>query len=291
MNHLQSSPHCIDRVVVIGSNGFMGRNLIRVLREKKIEVLALSKEELDCLDPKSIDRLSHLLKPTDSVVILATITPSKGKGIDALVKNIHIAETIGKAIEKQNVAHLVYISADAVYPLYRGVVSESTSPDPADIYGAMHLTREQIFRSLQVPIAILRSTLVYGAGDPHNSYGPNRLRRMAHKEGKITLFGKGEERRDYIFIDDVVALIIKAVEHRSQGLLNLATGTSISYFELAEKIASKFSNPIEIVTNVRTNAITHCHFDPANVFKAFPGFTFKTLDEGLELAHKNEFGN
>ena len=44
----------------------------------------------------------------------------------------------------------------------------------------MHIARELMIKQLvKSPIAVLRPTLIYGAGDPHNSYGPNRLRRMA----------------------------------------------------------------------------------------------------------------
>jgi len=46
-----------------------------------------------------------------------------------------------------------------------------------------------------IPLAILRPTLVYGAGDPHNGYGPNRFRRLASANQPIVLFGEGEERR------------------------------------------------------------------------------------------------
>src|SRR3546814_996991 len=92
---------------------------------------------------------------------------------------------------------------------------------------------------------LLRPTLIYGAEDTHNSYGPNRLRRMARKDARITLFGAGEETRDHISVDDVYRLILLTLRHRSEGVVNLATGHSISYMELARKIAYLFDTPVD----------------------------------------------
>jgi nucleoside-diphosphate-sugar epimerase len=150
----------------------------------------------------------------------------------------------------------------------------------------MHLAREMMVKSAtKAPVAVLRSTLVYGAEDTHNSYGPNRLRRMAHKDGKITLFGKGEETRDHILVHDVAALTMLVLSHRSTGTLNLATGRSITYAELAKKVAALFDGPIDIIGTSRQNPITHRHFDVTAIHKAFPTFTFTPLDKGLAKAH------
>ena len=65
----------------------------------------------------------------------------------------------------------------------------------------MHLVREVMLRSaLTAPLAILRPTLLYGAADPHNGYGPNRFRRLAAAGQDIVLFGEGEEQRDHVLI-------------------------------------------------------------------------------------------
>jgi nucleoside-diphosphate-sugar epimerase len=151
----------------------------------------------------------------------------------------------------------------------------------------MHLAREIMVKSAtRAPVAILRPTLVYGAGDTHNAYGPNRLRRMAHLEGRIALFGEGEEMRDHIAVEDVAALTVLVLRHQSRGTLNLATGRSITYGELAKKVAALFDRPIDIVGTPRQNPITHRHFDVTVLRKAFPAFAFTPLDEGLARAHR-----
>jgi nucleoside-diphosphate-sugar epimerase len=151
----------------------------------------------------------------------------------------------------------------------------------------MHLAREMMIKSAtKAPVAVLRTTLAYGAADTHNSYGPNRLRRMAHKDGKVTLFGQGEETRDHILVDDVAALTVLSLLHCSAGTLNLATGRSISYAELAKRVTALFDKKIEISATARQTPITHRHFDVTALRKAFPTFVFTSLEEGLAKAHR-----
>jgi UDP-glucose 4-epimerase len=168
-----------------------------------------------------------------------------------------------------------------------GLISEQTCAEPEDLYGMMHLAREMMVKSAtKAPVAVLRTTLVYGAADTHNSYGPNRLRRMARKDGKIALFGQGEETRDHIPVDDVAGMTVLALRHRSAGTLNVATGRSISYADLAKKVAALFDKPVEIAGTARQTPITHRHFDVMNLRKAFPTFMFMSLEEGLAKAHR-----
>jgi UDP-glucose 4-epimerase len=227
-----------------------------------------------------------MLQPHDAVVMLAALTPDKGRGLQPFLTNIYMAASLCGALGKVTPAQVVYLSSDSVYPIAMGLVSEASCAEPDDLYGMMHLAREMMVKlATKAPVAVLRSTLVYGAEDTHNSYGPNRLRRMAHKDGKITLFGEGEETRDHILVDDVAALTMLVLRHRSIGTLNLATGRSISYAELAKKVAAMLDEPIDIIGTSRQTPITHRHFDVTAIHKAFPTFNFTPLDQGLAKAH------
>jgi UDP-glucose 4-epimerase len=169
------------------------------------------------------------------------------------------------------------------------LIDEAACAEPTDLYGAMHIARELMMKqSVKMPVAVLRPTLIYGAGDPHNSYGPNRLRRMAHKDRRITLFGAGEETRDHIYIDDAVALIELVLRHRSSGVLNLATGRSVSYAELAKLVAAQCPYQVDITGTPRHNPVTHRAFDVTALQRSFPTFTFTPLEEGLAKAEAGE---
>ena len=209
-----------------------------------------------------------------------------GRTLVAALRRAGIAASLCEALGKVTPAHVVYFSSDSVYPMAAGLVSEASCCEPDDLYGTMHRTREMMVESAtSAPVAVLRSTLVYGAGDTHNSYGPNRLDRTAHNDGKITLFGAGEETRDHILVDDVAALTTLVLSHRSTGAMNLATGRSISYAALATKIAALFDGPVDIIGTPRQNPITHRRFAVTAIHKAFPTFVFTPLDEGLAKAH------
>lgn len=279
------------RVVVLGGRGFVGGELLKALTGAGIPALAPTRAELDLGAPDAGERLGALLQPGDAVVVLAALTPDKGRGLRPFVANIAIGAAVAHALERGRPAHVVYVSSDAVYPMDVGRISEASCAQPPDLYGMMHLAREAMLAAASpAPLAVLRPTLLYGARDTHNSYGPNRLRRTAHADGRITLFGEGEETRDHVLVDDAVALIMLVLHHRSRGLLNVATGQSVNYAELARKVAAQFDGPVEVAGTPRQTPITHRHFDVTALHKAFPTFRFTPLDEGLARTHRQMLG-
>lgn len=287
LNHLNERPINPARVVILGARGFIGRALAEALQRARITSLPVGSVDLDLAAENAGDRLAAMLQPSDAIVLLSALTPDKGRGLQPFLANIRMAASLCHALEQVTPAHVVYFSSDSVYPMRGSVISEQSCAEPEDLYGMMHLAREMMVRSAtKAPVAILRTTLVYGAADTHNSYGPNRLRRMARKDGKVMLFGQGEEPRDHILVDDVAALTVLSLRHRSAGTLNLATGQSISYAELAKKVAALFDKPIEIVGTARQTPISHRHFDITDLRKAFPAFVFTPLEEGLAKAHR-----
>ena len=137
-----------------------------------------------------------------------------------------MGRAVCEATRAVEIAQLVYGSSDAVYSFATTLISEATPSVPIDLYGVMHRARELMLASeAKAPVAVLRLTAIYGAGDTHNSYGPNRFMRQALKDGRISLFGNGEETRDHLYVDDAVDLILKVITHGSTGLLNFASGT------------------------------------------------------------------
>jgi len=286
LEHTNPEPGLPQRVVLIGAGGFVGQVLTAQLEAADTTVVALSSKDVDLAADGADVALSSFLKEGDAVVVLAAITPDKGRGVEPFIKNINIASNIAKALSASNPSHVIYLSSDAVYSMDEALVNEDTPAEATDLYGAMHLSRELIFKSeVKAPVAVLRPTLIFGAADTHNSYGPNRLRRMARDKGAITLFGGGEETRDHIFVNDVAALIGEVLAHRSQGLLNIATGQSLSYLDLAEMVAGQFSENVEVKLTDRQNPITYRKFDVVELHKAFPKFAFTPVEKGLADAH------
>jgi UDP-glucose 4-epimerase len=189
---------------------------------------------------------------------------------------------VAGALVEAPVAHLVYVSSDAVYADEANPVTETSCCQPSTLHGMMHATRELVLRtSARAPLAVLRSSLLYGPDDPHNGYGPNRFRRLAARGEPVVLFGEGEELRDHVFIDDVAAVVSLTLAHQSRGVLNIATGVSLPFRTVAEMVVSHAPAPVEIRTTPRQNPIVHRHFDTVACLKAFPTFRYTPLEEGL----------
>ena len=285
--HSRATPEAPGRVVLLGGGGFIGGRLRAALARARIPTLAPRRSELDLAGGEAATHLRELLRPGDAVVVLAALTPDKGRGLVPFMANLSMAAGVCIALEKVDTSHVVYFSSDSVYGAATGRLTEASCAEPNDLYGTMHLAREVMIRaSARGPVAVLRPTLVFGADDTHNSYGPNRLRRMAQKDGRIVLFGEGEEMRDHVDVDDVAALTLEVLRHRSAGTLNVASGRAISYAELARKVARLFDRPIAITGTPRQTPITHRHFDVTALRRAFPTFAFTTLDDGLARAHR-----
>jgi UDP-glucose 4-epimerase len=277
------------RAVVIGAGGFVGGAIVRELEREGVPLLGLTRQEVDLLGAGAAKELGSLLNPDDAVVFVSAIAPARNS--EALLQNLAMAEQVIAAIKAQSVAHVVYISSDSVYADDANPVTERSCRQPSTLHGMMHAARELMLKSeLKVPLAILRPTLLYGARDPHNGYGPNRFRRLAEKGEPITLFGEGEEQRDHVYIEDVARLTSLALAHRSRGELNVATGTSVSFRAVAELVVRLTDRPVEIRGTLRQNPITHRHFDIIDCLKAFPQFRYTPLREGLEHAARESAG-
>lgn len=290
--HQNARPEKPARVVVLGAGGVLGKPLLAALKADDIPTLALRSADLDLQSVGAGEALRGLLKQDDALVFLSALTPDKGRDVATLMKNLRMAEAVAFAVGAVKCAHVIYLSSDAVYTFGVGVTDERTAADPGDLYGVMHKAREVIMTSA-VPadrLAILRCTLVCSADDTHNSYGPNRFRAQAIKDGKITLGGEGKETRDHVDADDVAGLMRMVLLHRSSGLLNAVSGRSHSFADVARAVAAHFSPPAEVAFAGGGGAVTHRHYDATALHQAFPNFHFRSIAAMTADAHRRSFG-
>jgi nucleoside-diphosphate-sugar epimerase len=286
LNHHHPVPQSPERVVVIGSGGFVGGALLTRLMQAQVPVLPIDRATVDLLGIDAADILARLLRPSDAVVAAAAIAPVKNTGM--LADNMRLVATMIAALGKVGVAHVVNISSDAVYADGPLPLTESSPMAPTSLHGAMHLARELAFTAeAGAPLANLRPTLIYGALDPHNGYGPNRFRRLAEQGRDIILFGEGEERRDHVHVDDVAELVFRVLRHQSSGALNIATGEVHSFREIASATAAIAGTAVAVKATPRVGPMPHNGyrpFDNAACKQAFPDFRYTAMGEGLRKA-------
>jgi nucleoside-diphosphate-sugar epimerase len=282
LTHLFAAPVLPRRVVVIGA-GFLGSAIAGAARAAGMDVLALRRADIDLLAPDAGRSLATRLRAGDCVVAAAARAPCRDAGM--LIDNIGIARAIIAAINSVDVAHVVNISSDAVYGDEPVPLTEASPAAPASYHGVMHLAREIMFRSeIKAPLAIMRPTLVYGAADPHDGYGPNRFRRLANAGQDIVLFGAGEERRDHVLIDDVARLALRIVSHSSVGTLNVASGEVHSFRDIADLVIAAAGSASAVKFASRHGPLPHNGYRPFDIAAtraAFPDFEYVTLPLGI----------
>lgn len=275
----------LSRVVVLGATSFIGSHLVARLTRDNVKTLGFTSKSLDLTQPGAVARLIDLLRPTDTVVLLASVPHRKRTDTDAFIKNLAIADTVCRAVARVACAHVVYLSSDSVYPFGEAPITEMTAAAPPYLYSAMHATREIMFRQeVTSRLAILRLTQIYGPGDTHNAYGPHRMLNSALMNGRIDLFGGGEETRDHLYIDDLINLMVEVLHRRATGLLNVASGISTSFADVAQIVAAQFAHRIEIASVPRQlPRITHRQFDISALRALVPSFKPVALAEGIKL--------
>jgi len=285
-----SSPTQPKRVVILGAAGFIARDLARHLAQERIEHLCVGSAQIDLFQPDAVEKLRAVIRPDDALVITSALTPDKGKDVRTLMKNLTMVERLCAFFESGKCAQVLYLSSDAVYDEGVPLVRESTPRTGGGLYGLMHAAREQMLQFAvtkpQVPLCIVRPCAIYGAGDTHNSYGPNRFMRTAIKDRKITLFGNGEEQRDHVYIKDVVRFLTLCLTHQAEGVVNIVTGKAVSFHDAAQMITKLCPHPVQLECLPRATPITHRHFDVSLRQKTFPGFHCVHLETGLGEAFK-----
>lgn len=246
LEHLNSSSQPPERVVIIGAGGFVGGAILSRLNALGVPTLGLTRQHVDLMAEDAGSALAAHLKPSDAVVAVSAVAPVKNLAM--LKDNLDIISAIAAALSAAPVAHVLNIGSDAIYADSDGPLSETSCASPGSAHGIMHLAREVTLSEAagEAPFATLRPTLIYGADDPHNGYGPNRFRRLAADGQEIVLFGEGEERRDHVWVEDVAELATRMLLMRSKGVLNAATGTVISFRDVANAVVQHFADPVSI---------------------------------------------
>jgi nucleoside-diphosphate-sugar epimerase len=279
LTHLYLQPAGQGKALVLGA-GFVGGEVARRLAKKGWEVTTSRSYDLDLTSERADEKLTGLLRPGETLVFVSAKAPVKNA--EMLVANLRMAQAVLGACGRVPPGHLVYVSSDAVYADEPRPLSESTPAAPGSLHGVMHLARELMLQTLGIPLAVVRPTLIYGEGDPHNGYGPNQFLRLAREKKPIVLFGGGEERRDHVYIEDVGEIIARVVVHRSTGTVNAVSGQVHSFREIADQVGRMVGVPVQ--PSPRRGPMPHGGYRPFDLRAleaAFPGWKPVRLPDQL----------
>jgi UDP-glucose 4-epimerase len=255
--------------IILGNKGFVSNSIKDYFKKNKINGKFIGKNRINFLDEKSVIEGKKIFSRYKqfNLIIISAIAPAKN--IDDYEKNIIIIKNIIKTIDVKKIKKAIYISSDAVYSDTKKFINERSETEPNSIHGLMHLHREKLLRLfLNKKLIIVRPTLLFGSKDPHNSYGPNKFIREAKSKKNIFLHGKGEEKRDHLYVNDlaeIIALLIKNKKIKNQ-IFNAVSGKTLSFYQIAQIVKKKYSNT-KLIFKKRTGPMPHLGLRRFNNYK------------------------
>ena len=267
---------------ILGKKGFVAKEIRKYLKKKNKKGNFIGSNDIDLTQKKFKKKIN--INPNSNIIFLSAITPDKGKDLLTFDKNLSMLINFLNHINLENISKFIYISSDAIYSLKDQKISDTTKPNPDDLYGLMHLTRENILKKVIEPrkLLILRPTIMYGLGDTHNSYGPNRFINQLKQKQKIKLFGDGGDIRDHLYIDDLVKIIHKSCYKKDLfGEFIVASQKSFRFLDVAKKILFLKNKPQNLIEFIKVNnKITKRFFSNLRIGKVL-NLKFTKLSNGL----------
>ena len=235
-------------VVVTGGSGFIGRHVVSRLRARGDEVVVVDlrpfrSPEVACVvgDLRDPEIVARAVTPgTDGIVHLAAITSVllSAKDPHAVFQtNVDATELVLERCRELGVGRFVFASTNAVAGNVGAVtIDEAVLPRPLTPYGATKAAAEMLLcayaASYQMTTIALRFTNVYGAGMQTKDSVVARLMRCALDGGAIQIYGDGEQKRDYVYVTDVVSSIELGLALPAPDTLTIGGGKSVSMNEL-----------------------------------------------------------
>ena len=271
----------MTQVVITGVAGFIGSTLAEKLlhdghnvrgidsftnyypprmKEKNIEnCLKHTNFSLIRQDLESSLDLSTIFKNAEYIFHLAAqpgVRASWGKEFAIYVKNnISVTQKILESLKNNTtLKKFVLASSSSVYGNQSNIMNEETSlTRPVSPYGVTKLAAENLanlyFKNYKIPTVSLRYFTVYGPKQrPDMAF--TRFFNSIIKDKKLSIFGNGEQTRDFTYVDDIVKATINAATSDSVGeILNVGGGSVFSLSQIIEFMKEITEKEFEIDFN------------------------------------------
>lgn len=261
-----------DRVMVTGGAGFIGSHTVEALLNEGKEVWVLddlstgSMRNLMTLKSNpnfhfrknSINRhrvVESIARKVDAIVHLAAaVSPYLSVKKPEVVNEVNVSGTLNllRAALKNKVQRLVFASSSSVYGNQTLLpISEDNPLHPVTPYGASKLSGEKYceayFRTYGLSTVSLRYFNVYGERQSANPYSGVIAIFAYHlsKGLRPTVYGDGEQTRDFIHVSDVVTANLQALRTRkgTGEAFNIGTGKATSINQLFWTVAQLSGKP------------------------------------------------
>jgi UDP-glucose 4-epimerase len=257
----------MQKALVIGSNGYLGRHLADYLQQQGFTTSLYDLQEKSLLPDHPYARLDitkaadfdQLDASADFIFFMAGLTGT-GAGFDRHEEFIRANETgllnLLQWMRKSGCqAHIVYPSTRLVY---KGVkdyaLKESDAKETKTIYAVNKLAAENLLwmyhNAFDIDYTIFRICVpygnVFGGGFSYGTIG--FFISQAQQQGTITLFGDGSIRRTFTHVSDIAAVMVAAIRspETKNEIYNIG-GENLSLLQAAQMVADKYSAQIKLI--------------------------------------------
>jgi UDP-glucose 4-epimerase len=248
------------RVLVTGGSGFIGSALVDALRTSGAEVYvadlhpfpdhAISTVVGDLREP---DVLAEALAPRPEAIfhlaartsVLESVQDPQG----VFDVNVLLTQRLLEGARASGVRSFVFASTNAVVGETDGsLIDEASTLRPLTPYGATKSAAEMLCSAYSASYGIaacaIRFTNVYGHGMGAKDTFIVRMLRAAAAGHPVTIYGDGLQERDYLYIDDAVAALLRASARSLTGPLTIGTGISTSVLDVCRVASEAIDVPI-----------------------------------------------
>ena len=294
-------------IIVTGSNGFIGSNLIKGLNSMGINnILAVDDHEnfppsenlsncefKDLVKIEDIDKLlrKYPNKDISHIFHQGACSDTMEKDINYMLKNNYLfsKDLLTLALEKN--INFIYASSASVYGDGKIFEEDKKYEKPINLYAYSKFIFDQYVRELMnkndSQIVGLRYFNVYGPNEQHKGRMASvafHLHQQLKESKSIKLFEgsdgyeDGEQKRDFIHVDDVVKVNLWFMKNEVSGIFNVGTGLSQSFNDVANAV---------IKWN-KKGKIEYIPF-PEELIGSYQSYTQANIDQLRNAGYKDEF--
>lgn len=296
------------KIIILGSKGFIGGHLLRLLKKTRHEVFPFSRETVDLLDGGAVKREFRRVRP-DAVINCAAHTGSgryvNTHAAEVFADNVQMSLNLYRAVQYGcPKARIINLISNCSYPGDQGIQKEGgwlQGPvhDSIAAYGnakrTLYYTAVAFSKEYGITSINLIIPEVYGPGDhidPAHTHATDgmvirmlKAKRAGAKE--FVIWGTGKPVRETIFVKDVAAAILLSLTRREERLypINIGQGRGHSIMQTARAIKTALHFPGKLVCDPsRQDGAPKKVLSNRRFKKAFPHFSFTDFRVGIRNA-------
>jgi nucleoside-diphosphate-sugar epimerase len=291
------------KILVVGGNGYLGKFLVKVLRENEADIFVISRNceqsnsqfTVDITNFDETYKVIQKIKPDIVYHLAANISRNRDFTIYKEMATVNVQGTLNilKSLEGID-AHFIFTSSSEIYGNNASPFHENQIPKPVSPYSLTKINAEMLVQTYSTnqseKFTNLRVFNFYGESMPEGFFIPQMIQSL--KKGEDFLMTKGEQVRDFLYVGDVVkALVLTAKNTSSYGeTMNVCSGKGTKLSQLAAAVNTSMKTKAKIVLGAipyRDNEVWEMIGDNSKIKKII-GFEPKiSIDKGIEIVINN----